>query len=262
MAAPCITDTCSISTSIDPNTRRLQIDVSLAPTGGLECVDGAGLGLSIYGDPAAAGTLVDTCYQQLGTTTAGEAYAIPKRAKVHSFSSSASVGIPQNANEGNFSANAIDTGAAIANPYACASLAIITGRFRVRYSVGLPSDASVPPTAECLADGDGEYWVPFNGDVQCRMFIDGGTSSIESLYPDCSGIMKRTYVSANELKDSWIGFARQVIVPASASLSLYADARHVGTSGQSNINTAFAADNRGFMCDGEITFMPFAGEAI
>lgn len=264
MAAPCINDTCSITTSIDSVTRRLQIDARLDPTGGLQCVDGRGLGLEIYGAPAAAAP-IDTCFQQLGISTAGEVWSIPQRARLRTFSSSDPVGIPQNANQGNFSSNPIDTGASVTNPFACSALAVITGRFLVRYTVALPSDGSIPPVANRItgAGGTQDTWTPYNADIQCRLSLDGGSSSIVSVYPDTSGIMLSSDVNTDELKDAWHYFAYQVVVAGGASLSLYADARHVGTSGQRNVNTALDSGlGRGFRAEGILTFMPFNGASL
>lgn len=264
MATPCINDTCSITSAIDAVTRKMSLNAQLDPTGGLICTDGRGLGVEIYGAPAVAAP-VDTCFQQLGVSPAGELWSIPKQARIHQFSCSDSVGIPQNANQGNFSTNPIDQGNAVVNPYACAAFAIITGRFRVRYIIANPSDGLIPPIDECLADSTPDYWVPFNADIQCRLSIDGGSSQVISAYPDTSGIMRRSDVQAGgdgEQKDNWAYFALQLLVGASQAVSLSADARHVGTSGQRNMNTAQGANQRGFIAEGQIVFLPFNGASV
>jgi len=72
---PCVVDTCSVTNTVDINGR-LNIDVNLKTNGGIECAEGEGLAVSIFGDPSAVapGTLTD-CDNLLGVTTDNEMFA-------------------------------------------------------------------------------------------------------------------------------------------------------------------------------------------
>lgn len=260
MAAPCINDTCSITTSIDSVTRRLQIDARLDPTGGLQCIDGRGLGLEIYGAPAAAAP-IDVGFQQLGISTAGEVWSIPGRSRIKAFSGGPE-NIPQGAGEsgeGSSSASPIGT-VSITNPYSTQAQMIVIGRFEVNYTISLSANGHIHgnPTI------DGGAMIPFNGDIRTELEIDG-SSPLASAYHDIGGVVPSALNNSN--KRSWKYFAVQTTIGANATRTLRAFASHEGNNESVNIITINPASTpvfaqRGFMISGHAIILPFNGASL
>ena len=253
MAAPCINDTCSVTSSIDPVTRRLALDVILNPSGGLEC--DSGLGVHVYGDPAPA-AIIDEAFQQLGITPAGEVWSIPKRARVHNFGSSDPVPIPHNGTESN---NPIDSGDQVVNPYNSPALVLMVARLRVGYTV---EQVGVP---QCLTTGAGIEWVPYSGQLTARFKVDNDPKT--AVLYDIGGVHPRNATPHHKRRweySVWAG-----IIGAGATMVLTADAAFQGDGSDTrfNIDTATAPGSapifaeRGLMCNGQAIIMPFGGGA-
>lgn len=269
MAAPCINDTCSIRAAVDSITRQLTLDARLDPTGGLQCIDGRGLGLAIVNDPAAvtfASVAGDLCFHQLGITTAGEVFSVPERARFQGFSSSTAVNIPQGGDEGDESiANPIDTGQTVTNPYDCQAMMLVIGRFRVGYSISTAAVDNLGLTEQTIesADASSQLWIPYNGDVRARFFIDGTNESTS--YFDIGGTIPNSLNNSN--KRRWEYFVVRRSLAAGATVDLDARANHEGNNESLNISTINPAtaptfDDRGLKCDGEVIIFPFNNEAL
>lgn len=260
MGAPCINDTCSITTQIDPATRRLQINAVTAGDGGLKCFDGSGLGINVYGSPAKAPP-IDTGFQQLGITTGGEVWSIPKRALYKSFSGGP-VNIPQGAGssgEGSLSSSPIGT-VSITNPYNSQAQMIIIGRFDVNYTISLSANGHIHgnPTI------DGGAMIPFNGDIRTEIKIDG-SSPIAAAYHDIGGVVPSALNNSN--KRSWKFFAVQTTIAANDTRTLEAFAQHEGDNESVNIITINPSSSpvftqRGFMVSGTAIILPFNGTTL
>ncbi len=229
MGAPCINDTCSISSRIDPISRRLEHSVNIAAAGGLTCVDGQGLAVEILGDPAAA-SAIDTAFQQLGISPAGELWSIPKRAHFEDFGSTDPVPIPHN---GSLSANPIDSNGSIENPYASPAVIILLPRLRVGYTVVDPGDDDAT-----LETGFGINWVPYSGQLTGRVLVDGNPET--AVLFDIGGVHPRA--SAPHHKRRWEYTAWASIIGAGATMVITADAAFQGDGSDTryNIDTATA----------------------
>lgn len=253
MSAPCINDTCSITSLIDPDTRRLELNARIDPTGGLQCIDGRGLGMLIFGEPEAAAP-IDTCYQQLGISGSGAVWSIPKRALVHDFSGDV-VNIPQGGNEGDESADSISTGGSLTNPYDCQAMLWVWGRFEVGYTISTAaSDDYTNPTVDT---GD---FIPFNAEVECRFKINGNPQATSIM--DIGGIVPAALDGSH--KRRWEYFAIRTSIGANDTISLTAMANHEGNNEVVNASTVNADVNfpsRGFRIVGEAIIMPFNNEA-
>ncbi len=254
MGAPCVTDTCSIASSIDPVTRKMIHDVILAGTGGLKCDNG--LAIEIYGDPAPA-AIVDAAFQQLGITPGGEVWSIPKHASVETFESAAPVPIPHS---GADSASPVTVGS-IVNPYASAALAIVTGRMRVGYSIDTLVEGATLATQTFGID-----WIPFAGQLSAQISVDGSSRIVS--YFDPSGVHPNA-ASPHHKRDwkegTWVG-----VIGAGATWVLTGSAQYqTGQGGQVqrfNIDTETAAAaapafaERGLKINGQVIILPFGGD--
>lgn len=246
MGAPCINDTCSIKSSIDPVTRRLNHDVVLNPSGGLKCEDG--VGIEVYGDPAPS-AIIDAAFQQLGITPAGEVWSVPKRAKILTFGSSASVPIPHN---GDNSADPIDA-EAIVNPFASPALALVAWRLRVGYTV---------PDANPISNNANTVdYIPFSGTLQAQLLVDNDPKV--TTYLDPGGMQ----VSAPANKRDWREGVWAGVIGAGATWNMSARASwQVGAGNvvqRFNIETT-APDGgfpeRGLRANGQVIILPLGGE--
>lgn len=255
MGAPCINDTCSISSRIDPVSRRLEHTVNLSAAGGLKCVDGQGLAVEILGDPAAAGA-IDAAFQQLGITPGGELWSIPKRAHFENFGSSNPVPIPHN---GSVSTNPIDSNNAIENPYASPAVILLLARLRVGYTVEQPG---IP---QCLTTGAGIEWVPYSGQLTGRVLVDNDPKT--AVLFDIGGVHPRNSTPHNKRRWEYTVWAG--IIGAGATMVLTADAEFQGDGSDTryNIDTATPHGSapvfaeRGLMCNGQALVLPFGGGA-
>jgi hypothetical protein len=251
MGAPCINDTCSIKSSIDPVTRRLNHDVVLNPSGGLSCDNG--LKVEILGDPAAAAAL-DACFQSLGVTPAGELYAVSKRAKFESFGSTDAAPIPHN---GNDSASPVNE-SAIVNPHDCPALVLVNWRMRLGYTVTDPGTDNAT-----LVTPNGIPWIPFGGQLEARLLIDGDAKA--TAYFDPSGVHPRTASPHN--KRDWREGCWAGIIGAGATWNVTAIASYAVGAGNTvqrfNIDTetvAAAFPDRGLKANGQAIILPLGGE--
>lgn len=261
MGAPCINDTCSISSQVDPVTRRLQMEVNLYGEGGLTCVDGEGVQLKILGDPGPVAA-IDACFQQLGVDTLGNAWSIPKRAKIHTFSGSV-VNIPQGGDEGDPSSDSISSGGTLVNPYSCQAMVLVVGRYEVGYTIFDGAPGSNPLiTSSAPNAGD---WIPFNADIKTRIAFNGVNKNVA--YMDVGGIVKQSTLN-NSNKRRWQDFAFYTTIGGSSSVTIEAFANHEGSGEAINISTVNPADpaygdpfpDRGFRAYGNAIIMPFNAE--
>ena len=246
MGAPCINDTCSITSKIDPTSRKLEHNVVLADGKGLECVNG--LAVKIFGDPPAAG-LTNDAYQMLGITPGGDLYAHPKKTAFRSFGSTDAVPIPHN---GTLSNNPIDSGGSVTNPYDLEATLVIIGRFRLGYTVPL---LGIP---QCFSTGAGIEWVPYSGQLTMRFDVDGDSKAVELADP--SGVHPRA--ATPHYKRDWRHFVWVSSIAAGATrvLTAAADYQDDGSDTRFNMITEGAFDpahpERGFMCNGQVLILP------
>lgn len=256
MGAPCVNDTCSIASRIDPVTRRMEHNVVVSDTGGLECVDGQGLAVKIVGDPVPAAA-ADLCFQQLGISLLGELWSIPERAKILTFGSSDPAPIPHN---GNDSANPINAGS-IVNPFSCPALALVLWRLRLGYTVDALVEGATLATQTFGID-----WIPFAGQLSVDLLVDGSVQVVS--YMDPSGVHPNT--AAPHHKRDWREGAWAGVIGAGATWVLTAAARYQVGQGaqvqQFNMDTETAAGSapafaeRGLKANGQVIIMPFGGE--
>lgn len=254
MGAPCVNDTCSIKSTIDPVSRRMNHDVVLNPSGGLSCDDG--LKVEILGDPAAAAAL-DACFNSLGVTPAGELFAVTDRAKILTFGSADPAPIPHN---GNDSANPISSGS-IVNPWDCPALAIVLWRLRVGYTVVDPGTDNA-----ALTTPNGITWVPYAGQIDANIIVDGDPK--DTSYFDIGGMHPRTATPHH--KRRWESGAWAGVIGAGATWVMTAAARYQVGSGdvvqRFNIDTETAAASapvfaeRGLKANGQVVIFPMGGE--
>jgi hypothetical protein len=261
MAAPCINDTCSVTSIIDPITRRLELDVRYGG-GGLQCVDGLGLGALLYGNPARTNP-VDPCFQQLRMTAAGELFSEPGRVRYKDFGSSSEVGVPYT---GGYSSNPIDSNTSVANPYNCAAMAIIYGRFRIRYSIGNEATGALP--ANSISDG-ALTWFPYHANIKFEFnstaAAAGPAGAEEVAYQNISGMRAVADTQSGDPNEVWVYFVSSRPVGAGDSVSPRAYAKHqedTGGSGNTNQNVNTDDFDNGFKCNGRIIFLPMNGEVI
>ena len=235
MAAPCVQDTCSITSAIDAVTRQLQLDARLDPQGGLKCTEDLGLGVAIYEDPGTAGALADACLNGLRRTGGGELLATPKRAVV----ASASGTVQDVAESGAESATSFTLNTT--NPYDCTVLGLIRGRFEMTYRV----------------DAAG----PFNADMRCRILRDGGGSA--AVYMDIGGDLTGLGGGANSVKRRWQYFNEIVTIGGGATATWTATANHEGSNEDLNITTfgSEGGTELGFRAILDVIHLPFASEA-
>lgn len=251
MGAPCINDTCSITSKIDPVTRRLEHSVVLNAVGGLSCENG--LKAEILGDPAPTAP-VDTAFQQLGMSPAGELWAIPHRARFESFGSASSVPIPAN---GDASASPI-TEAAIVNPFPSAALVVVAWRMRVGYTI-----SEVPGLLRDPDLAGAPNWIPYSAMIRAGLTIEG--SQRATAFFDLSGVHPST--SAPHHRRRWEEGVWAGVIGAGATWIVSANARYqVGAANEvqkHNVDTSAPdgnMDDRGFSANGQAIIMPFGGQ--
>lgn len=161
MAAPCINDTCSITSSIDPVTRRLALDVILNPSGGLFCDNG--LGINLLGDPAPAAASAAVDFMQLLLTPGGELWSAPKGAQISTFASSV-VSIPSDGQESG-GANGVSAGT-VTNPFNASAMVMVLGRFQIGWTIEGVAEA------QSLSTDSNIGWVPYAAEVTSRFKVD------------------------------------------------------------------------------------------
>lgn len=261
MAAPCINDTCSISSLIDPVTRRLEINAVLNNSMGIECVDGQGISARLMPTLRAAGQ--DTCFQQMGFDASGQMFSIPHRARVFDFSGGP-VNIPQGqpAGEGNASSEAITTGLQVTNPFSCSAMMLVIGRFEVGFTISYTDSAAGSHGNPTVDDGSG-VMIPFNGEVRGVFRTDGFERAVS--FMPFGGIVPLAL--NNSHRRVWEYFAFRQTIAGGATVDLSATANHIpDTSGGDghgvniitvNPATAPVFSDRGFACRGEVIIMPF-----
>jgi hypothetical protein len=236
MAAPCVQDTCSITSAIDAVTRQLQLDARLDPQGGLQCTEGVGLGVAIYEDPGTAGALADACLNGLRRTGGGELIATPKRAQIGTGSGTVQgVALTGAESATSFTLNTT-------NPYDCAVLGLLVGRFEMTYRI----------------DDDG----PFNADMRCRLLRDGG--AVAATYMDIGGDLTGLAGGANSVKRRYDYFAEIVTIGAGASYTWTSTANHEGANEDLNITTSGTegSTDLGFRAVLDVIHLPFNSEAL
>lgn len=283
MAAPCMNDTCSITTSIDAITRQLSINVNRRNQAGLYC-DG-GLGVKVFGDPVNA-MPIDTCFQQLGiAANTGDSdglgalvglWSIPKRAKFKTFNSDA-VNIKQGAGVNGEGAVSVDPlgGIDITNPYDCQAMMLVMGRFMVGYTVSYTDSVDNLTVSNPVIRSDtdvnatnnqpGDFYVPFNADIKCALAINASNEAVS--FMDIGGIVPVSHVSGlnNSNKRRWEYFAFRYSIAAGATVTLSASSNHEGSGESVNVKTIDADvgfPDRGFSVDGTAIIFPFNNEAL
>ena len=271
MAAPCINDTCSITSLIDPVTRRLELNTRIDPTGGLVCNDGLGLAAQILGDPAAAAA-IDTCFQQLGVTPAGELWSIPKRAKTQLRLGDV-VNIPQAAGTADQSANSL-AGESIVNPFTCEAEVLIVMQYRVGFTISQTAPAgdhgNPVVTDASVSGGSGGVMIPYGMQVECR--TDGLSPSLSDFanaahFMDVGGLVPVALNNSNRRQFAYAATRTRLV--AGGSISLDARANHRLTTANEvhwfNVSTVNPDDaptfaERGFTANAFAIVMPFNSE--
>lgn len=265
MGAPCINDTCSIKSQVDPVTRRLQIDAHINEDYGLACVDPNGIQLKILGNPDPVNPN-DTGFQQLGIDLSGNAFAIPKRARVHSFSGS-TVNIPQGGSEGDFyTSSPITVGANFTNPYSAQATVLIIGQYKIGFTVQNNSSG---------LNGNIDGWIPYHADIEALMEVNNTDANSSKAWFDIGGILPSCMNQTN--KRIWENFAFYTTIEANATMSISAKARHTEPPSEGcseggvykksvNISTvpgdAGNFPDRGFKAEGVAIIFPFTAQVL
>lgn len=238
MAVPCITDTCSITGTIDEN-RRLSLRARLDPAGGLVCGTDAnpdaGLRVAIYEDPGTAGALVDECLNGLRRTAAGELLSVSPRAGIKSVTG-ATVDMPLTGDE---SAESFDFTAE--NPYDCTVTGIVFGRMELTY--GIPAAA------------------PFNADIRTRVLLNGTGKA--AVFMDVGGDTSSLGL-ANTVKRRYAYFIETFSAFGGATTTWTATANHEGSTEDNNILTSgsLAGADLGYRALVNVLYLPFNIAAV
>ena len=264
MGAPCINDTCSNRSQVDPVTRRLQLDVNLADASAIECIDGQGLNVKLYGDPAAVPVPPNADFNQLGITASGDLFSVPNNAIVVDFGNDDPVNIPQGSQEGNYGSAAITE--IITNPYDCQAVMLVVGRFMVGFTIDLDAPGSGTKNGSSIeADlGAGTTTIyPYNADIQSVLTLDTtdqNTNNLAACFHEIGGVSP----DQNNKRD-WRYFSALTTISANGTRTLRAYARHEGNNESMNVVTVTPTGypgvpdfaQRGLICEGKAIVFPF-----
>lgn len=239
MGAPCVNDTCSIVSNIDPVTRRLQLDANLDPTGGLECGTDANptKGLRINLGNA------DDCLQNiLSINASNELVGTVPSIRQRNFGSAATqVDIPHS---GAVSSNVFST--SLTNPFDCQRFAIAFGRFQVQYNIeSAAADGDANTVDDTSRNG-------FNADILVSFERDGTALTAE--YYDIGGFADQGEQTDSSNKRRWSYFAIPFSIAAGATHVFTANAMHQTASERDGVITEGASS--GFSCIGQISIFP------
>lgn len=237
MAAPCVTDTCSVTATVGSD-RRLQIAVRLDPTGGLTCGtdsnENAGVRVQIYNDPGTAGALVDECLNGLRRTAAGDLLAVSPRGGLRNMGG-VTVDVPDNGADSGDSITDGGAGLKTTNPFDCTTLGIVFGRMEWTYEV--------------TAAG------PYNADIRGRIRKDG--TPIAAIVEDIGG--DTTGSVAPSVKRSWGYFIEAFTAFGGATSTWTATSQHEDSNERNNVEftgTSSGAD-LGFRAVVSALYVPF-----
>lgn len=212
MAAPCVVDTCSIQSLIDPITRKLQLDVRLDPAGGLQCGNltdaNAGLGIKLADDCGqflslnAAGELLATATGGLGYEATTDFVAIP-----HAGTDEVDVLSFQRT-----------------NPYDCDMIGAMYGRYETRFKI---EGSALPDT--------------YRAHLLWRTLIGGSSAASAGSTAVHQHIGGRIDTGENnEVSDQWDYFVSFFRWQAGLAKTFVIDARHYDTGERINVNTESA----------------------
>jgi len=273
VAAPCINETCSITAMVDPITRRLELEARIDPQGGLICNDGLGLAARVFGGPPAADP-VDQCFQQLGTSVAGELWSVPKRAKTV-LRTGEVVNIPQVAGSAGSPQNSFSGDQAeITNPFSCEAEMLVVMQYRIGFTISLdgPDGDHLHPvvTDAAVSGGNAGVMIPYGMQVQCRTdSIGAGGNFVDAVsFVEVGGLAPDLLDNTNHRVIQYAVSRRRI--GANATVNLDARASHIvsalGDVHWYNVTTVDtfgsvpAFDDRGFQATALAYIFPFNSE--
>lgn len=244
MGAPCINDTCSITSIIDPVTRRLEISAKLAGNGSIACNEGViaglndGLFVNIPNDTPQALTADQQAHNILVRHTDGTLFASLPHGSFERVVGDY-VGIPHTyatPPSGDPSASSLSFN--ITNPFAHDALLIIAGNFVLNYEVtntGMGNPGNGVNTGRLVTNavgGPATDLFPFNMNVAAQLRF--GSNSKVTARIDSSGLSPNDgqFKNANEY------FAVMYQMAAGEVLAVSDLALHDGLDQRMNINTA------------------------